>query len=82
MSNESKEKHDVPMCTHCGHIGPWKVSPVIRPVDWVIGVLLLLFGCVPGLVYLAVVAIIRSNEDRRSKICTNCGSKNLFTFFY
>ena len=74
--------HDVPKCQHCGHVGQWKIAPIIRGVDIFIGILLLILGVVPGIVYFVTVAIIRSNPDRRSKVCTKCGAKNLFTFIY
>ena len=74
-------KHDVPKCTCCGYEGPWKVAPLIRPIDWVIGIgLLFFFG--GGLVYLLITAIVRSNKSNRAKICPNCKSKNLWTFLY
>ncbi len=74
--------HDIPKCQHCGHVGPWKIAPILRPVDIIIGIILLFLGVVPGIIYLGVVAAIRSNKDRRSKSCTKCGAKNLFTFIY
>lgn len=75
-------KHDVPKCSHCGHVGPWKVEPVLLGIHWVIGIILMILGIVPGIVFLAVVAIIRSNADNRAKICPHCKAKNLFTFIY
>lgn len=75
-------KHDVPKCSCCGYIGPWKVEPVLLGVHWVIGIVLMLFGFVPGVVFLIVVAAMRSKEDNRGKICPNCKGKNLFTFLY
>lgn len=74
-------KHDVPKCTACGHVGPWKLGPILRPIDWIIGILLL-FAFGGGIVYLIVVAIIRSDPNRREKICPQCNARNLFTFFY
>ena len=74
--------HRTPKCTCCGHIGEWKVGPILRPVDWIIGLCGLLCCILPGLSYLITVAIIRSNEKRREKICTKCGGRNLFTFEY
>ncbi|MBP3378850.1 MAG: zinc ribbon domain-containing protein [Clostridia bacterium] len=73
--------HKQPKCTHCGHIGEWDIGPVIRPIDWVIGICLLFFFG-GGLIYLVIVAAVRSNKDRREKICRNCKAKNLFTFNY
>lgn len=75
-------QHDVPQCTCCGHIGPWKVGPVLRPMDFVIGIAFAFLGVFPGLIYLGVVAAIRINEKNREKICTKCNAKNLFTFRY
>lgn len=74
-------KHEVPKCTCCGYEGQWKLAPVIRPIDWIITLgLLIFFGA--GLVYLLITVVIRSNKDRRSKICPNCKAKNLWTFLY
>ena len=81
-TNVQAQRHDIPRCTCGGHIGQWKVGPVVRGVDWIIGGVLLLLGCFPGVVYLGVVAAIRSNKDKREKICEKCNAKNLFTFFY
>lgn len=81
MGNKSPTKNDVPKCTCCGYVGPWKVDSLFRPMDWVIGIILLfLFGT--GLIYLLVVGLIRSNKDNRTKICPKCGAKNLWTFLY
>ena len=75
-------QHKTPRCNSCGNIGEWKVGPLLRPIDLVIGVVLLLFGVFPGIVYLGVVAAVRSNVDRREKICPKCGAKNMFSFLY
>ena len=72
-------KHDVPKCTCCGNVGPWKVEPVLRGIDWVIGIALMILGFVPGIVYLVVVFALRSKEDKRAKICPKCKAKNMFT---
>ncbi len=69
-----------PKCTHCGYVGNWKSGPVLRPIDFIIGIALLLFGFIPGLVYLGVVALIRYNPDRREKICPQCKAQNMWTF--
>lgn len=74
--------HSAPKCTHCGNIDEWKVGPLFRSLDYVVGVILLFFGFVPGLVYLGVVGLIRSNKDNREKICKKCGAKNMFTNIY
>ncbi len=82
VKNTGSTKRDVPKCTHCGYEGQWKVGPLLRPIDFIIGIIFLIFGVVPGLIYIGVVAAIRSNEDNREKICPKCNSKNLWTFFY
>ena len=74
--------HKTPKCTCCGNIAPWKVGPIFRPMDWIAGALFGLFGIFPGVIYLAVVGLIRMNENNREKTCTKCGAKNLFTFEY
>ena len=73
---------DVPKCTYCGHVGPWIVSPLFRPIDYVCGAIFLIPFVIPGITYLAVIAIIRSNKNNREKICAKCKAKNLFTFIY
>lgn len=79
-SNTNCNPNQIPKCTHCGYVGNWKIGPILRPIDFVIGVALLLFGFIPGLIYLGVVAAIRINPDRREKICPNCKAQNLWTF--
>ncbi len=81
-SNAVPTHHEIPKCNYCGNIAPWKVGPILRPMDFVIGVALLLLGFIPGLVYLGVVALIRSNDKNREKICTKCGARNMFTNLY
>ena len=82
VTSGEKGFHKVPKCTCCGNIGPWKVGPIFRPMDWIAGILFGLMGIFPGVIYLAVVGIIRMNENNREKICTKCGGRNLFTFEY
>ncbi len=72
----------LPKCTHCGYVGEWKKAPILRPIDFVIGIPLCLFGFIPGLIYIGVVAVIRMNPDNREKICPQCNAKNLWTFMY
>jgi len=73
--------HQVPKCLSCGHVGPWKVDGLFRPMDWLIGLgFLVFFGT--GLVYMLVVGLIRSNKNNRAKICTNCKARNMFVFQY
>jgi hypothetical protein len=73
--------HQVPKCLSCGHVGPWKVDGLFRPMDWLIGLgFLVFFGT--GLVYMLVVGLIRLNKNNRAKICTNCKARNMFAFQY
>ena len=74
--------HDVPKCTCCGHVAPWVVGPLFRPMDIICGVLFMILGVFPGLIYLATIAVIRSNKNNREKTCAKCKAKNLFTFIY
>ena len=76
------QTHPVPKCTCCGYIGNWKVEPLFRPMDWVIGIIGGIITCGFGLTYFLVVGLIRSNKDRRDKICPNCNARNLWTFIY
>ena len=74
-------KHDVPRCTCCGYTGPWKLAPIVRPIDWVIAIcLFFFFGA--GIVYLLITIAIRANKNNRSKICPSCKARNLWTFIY
>lgn len=74
-------KHDVPRCTCCGYVGPWKLAPILRPIDWIIAIcLFFFFGA--GIVYLLITAAVRSNKNNRAKICPNCKAQNLWTFIY
>lgn len=75
-------RHTIPKCTCCGYVGEWKKEPVLRTMDIIIGLFLLIIGVIPGIVYIGVVALIRSNENNRGKICPSCKSKNLWTFLY
>lgn len=79
--NETR-RHETPKCTCCGYVGPWKVGPVFRKMDYVIGIIFLFLGIVPGLIYLGVVGLIRSDEKNREKTCPKCNARNLWTFFY
>lgn len=74
--------HTVPKCNYCGNIGEWKVGPLFRPMDYVLGIAFLILGVVPGLIYMGVVGFIRYNKDNREKICKKCGAKNMFTNMY
>lgn len=75
-------KHDVPKCTCCGHVGPWKEEAALTGKHWIIGLILMIFGFVPGLIYLLVTLAVRSGKNNRAKICRNCDARNLFTFIY
>lgn len=75
------QRHDIPKCTCCGYVGSWDVEPVLLPMHWAIGILLLLF-CGTGILYLILVAAIRANKNNRAKICKNCKAHNMFTFMY
>ncbi len=74
--------HDIPKCNCCGNIAPWKLEPVLTGRHWIIGIILLIMGVVPGLIYLGTVVMIRSSKNNRAKICTKCNARNMFTFLY
>lgn len=79
MAGEAR--HSVPKCQACGYVGQWNVEALLLPHHIIIAlVLMIFFG--GGLIYLLIVVIARSNESGRSKICPNCGSKNMHTFLY
>ena len=50
-NTNSNQKKEVPKCTHCGYVGEWEVGPILRPIDFIIGVAFLFLGVVPGLIY-------------------------------
>ena len=74
--------HETPKCTYCGHVGEWVVGPLFRKMDYIIGVAFLFLGFVPGLIYMGVVGLIRSNKNNREKKCAKCGAQNMFTNMY
>jgi hypothetical protein len=76
-----QQRHEVPRCMSCGTITQWNVEPLFLLRHFIIGGLLLLFFG-SGLLYFLIVAIIRSSSKSRSKICPNCGARNLWTFIY
>ncbi len=82
MNHENGVQHNVPKCLACGHVGEWKMEPIFRPLDWIIGIIFMIFGIFSGIVYLAVVGLIRSNKNNRAKICPACKGRNMFTFMY
>ncbi len=74
-----EQKHTTPKCLGCGAVTEWQEEPLLLARHWIIGaVLLIFFGA--GLIYLPIVAIIRSG--RRAKICPKCGARNMWTFVY
>lgn len=77
----SEGKHAVPRCSNCGNIGEFKPGPLLRKSD-ILWILLLMFLAGSGFIYLIFILIIRSNPDKREKICTKCGSKNTDVYFY
>ena len=74
--------HDVPKCTCCGNIAPWKVEPIMTGSRWVIFIILLICGFAPGIFYLFTVLLVHGSKKKRSKICRKCKAENLFTFEY
>lgn len=77
-------QRSVPRCTACGYVGEWKVGPLFRPIDLIVGIvpMVTVVGAAWGIPYLAVTGLIRSNKDRREKICPQCNAKNMWTFIY
>ncbi|GAC1390196.1 MAG: hypothetical protein NVSMB38_07070 [Ktedonobacteraceae bacterium] len=71
----------MPKCTNCGTITPWQVEPILTATHIIITLVLLLFVGF-GLIYLLIIAIMRSNPENRAKICPHCGAKNMWTFTY
>ncbi len=76
------QRHSVPKCTCCGYVGEWKPAPILRPLDYILGIVFMFLGIAPGIIYLVVVAANRSKPENREKICPNCNAKNLWTFIY
>jgi hypothetical protein len=74
-------EHSVPKCLRCGTVTPWKVGPLLRPIDIVI-FLVLLKAWGGGFVYLLLTCLCRRDPDSREKVCPKCGAKNLWTFCY
>ncbi len=70
----------VPKCKKCGYIGEFEHGKLFRPMDWAIGLLTFWFGF--GIIYFIVMAIIRSDEDKRETICPQCKAKKSSTNFY
>ena len=82
ITSKGASHHTIPKCNYCGNIEEWNIGPLFRPLDYVVGIALLFFGIFPGLIYMGVVGLIRSNKDNREKICKKCGAKNMFTNMY
>ncbi len=73
--------HPVPKCKKCGYIGEHEHEKLFRPKDWAIGLFLLLFAGF-GIIYFIIIAIIRSDEDKRETICPQCKAKKSSTCYY
>lgn len=74
--------HQIPKCTYCGNVAPWKVGPILRPMDYIIGGIFLIPFIFPGIIYIGTVALIRSSKNNREKICSKCNARNMFTNMY
>ncbi len=72
--------HELPKCRKCGYIGEFKTEKMFRTKDWVIGIGTLFLGF--GLIYLIIIAIIRSDKSSREKICPHCGGVDTATDVY
>ena len=71
----------MPKCLHCGTITKWRTEPLLTGRHWLIGGLLML-AAGSGLIYLGVVALIRTNKNTRAKTCPKCKAANMWTFQY
>lgn len=60
-------------CPHCGYEGKLNSGPLLRVMDWLIGLLTIWFGF--GVLYFIIILIIRSDESKREKICPRCGKQ-------
>ena len=74
--------HDVPKCTSCGFVGPWKVGALFTPLEIIIAIVFLCLGVVPGLIYIGIHIARYGSKSNRPKYCTRCKAKNMFTFLY
>lgn len=59
-------------CAHCGYIGEPIVESVLKPIDWVIGILFFFVG---GYIYLILAYILR-RKKAKTPHCPLC--KNVF----
>lgn len=73
--------HEVSKCKKCGYTGEFECGKLFRTMDWVIGLVLLLF-CGLGFFYFIIIAIIRYDKNKREKICPHCGGVDTATEFY
>lgn len=73
--------HTVPKCTCCGNIGELKPGPLLRKSD-ILWICLLFCLAGAGLIYLIFILIVRSDPNKREKICPKCNSVNMFTYLY
>jgi hypothetical protein len=71
----------LPKCMGCQNITPWRVEPIFTTIHIVVAILLLFFFGF-GLLYILIIAIVRSNPESRAKICPCCGTRNMWTFVY
>ena len=76
----SLQYHDVPKCRKCGYIGEFEREKLFRKMDWIIGLLTIWFGF--GLLYFIIVAIIRSDKNKRATVCPHCGEVGSATDVY
>ena len=76
------QQHNIPKCLSCGTITKWKIEPLFTSSHLAVGVVLLVMGVFPGIIYLGTVTVIRSNPNNRAKICPRCGGRNMWTFMY
>ncbi len=72
--------HPVPKCKKCGYVGEFDTEPLLRPIDWVIGLATMLLAGL-GILYFIIILIIRHDANNR-KICPHCKSKNTMTDMY
>ena len=78
---QQMQRHQVPQCTSCGHIGEMKPGPLLTSKD-LLWFFMLLFLCGAGFIFLAYRVITRIDPKKREKVCPHCGSVNMFTYVY
>lgn len=69
------------MCLNCGTVTEWKVESLLLARHWIIFLLLILLKGI-GFIYLIIVLLLRSNKDKRAKVCSYCTAKNMWSFIY